>query len=211
MSAASPALGCRRTASAGMVCALTPTPPTTPSSPRCLPLARNSDVTNYSNISTIQIVEFHIHSFSRHGILFKICIWSFFENPKIFSIQSNFTIHDNAGQERLVELEGNLLGWSVVSSEMNITARLSLQPHNILFPLEITVEKFGRIMSNSKQDHIRIRYSTIQFQPADKLTLHQHLQNREKVNVFELQPPRGKAVCSWRIFFPYLYCKLYRR
>ena len=56
-------------------------------------------------------------------------------------------------------------------------------------------------MSNSKQDHIRIRYSTIQFQPADKLTLHQHLQNREKVNVFELQPPRGKA---GRFSFPTL-------
>ena len=124
--------------------------------------------------------------------IFKPCIYSIL----LFVICDNTT-----GQERLVELEGNLLGWSVVSSEMNITARLSLQPHNILFPLEITVEKFGRIMSNSKQDHIRIRYSTIQFQPADKLTLHQHLQNREKVNVFELQPPRGN--------FPYFNCKLH--
>ena len=109
------------------------------------------------------------------------------------------------GQDSLVELEGNLLGWSVVTGEMNITARLSLQPHNILFPLEITVEKFGRIMSNSKQDHIRIRYSTIQFQPADKLTLHQHLQNREKVNVFELQPPPGTFT-----FHLYLNCKLHQ-
>ena len=55
------------------------------------------------------------------------------------------------------EMGGNMLGWSVRTSEMNITGKFAFQPHNVLFPIELTVEKLSPTAADTKIDHIRLR------------------------------------------------------
>ena len=44
---------------------------------------------------------------------------------------------------------GNLVGWSVKTGEMNITGKFAFQPHNVLFPIEMTVEKLTGSVSGT--------------------------------------------------------------
>ena len=47
------------------------------------------------------------------------------------------------------EMGGNLVGWSVKTGEMNITGKFAFQPHNVLFPIEMTVEKLTGSVSGT--------------------------------------------------------------
>ena len=105
-------------------------------------------------------------------------------------------------------MEGNLFNWSITTQKLNISAKFGFHPlNNVLFPIEMTIESFRNSISadlgsddGNQQDlelgrnPIRLRYSAIQFQPANKVQLLQHLRTRDNVNIFELQPPQGKMI-----------------
>ena len=65
--------------------------------------------------------------------------------------------------------------------------QLSLSDDRYLFPVMITVEGYGYSLG-SKQDTVRLRYSTIQFEPSGSEALGNHIQNSK---THDLQPSPG--------------------